>query len=98
MTSVSLNDAEVASAPVRRWPAWSRGDAAKGLTLISPPTVFALALLAIPILSTVGYSFWTQNYLDIDKTLTLENYRQAWTEPIYRLLMMRSLWISTLVT
>ena len=98
MTVVSANNTGSSPVLIGRVSRWFGGDAAKGLTLLSPPLFFAIALLAIPIVSTVAYSFWTQVYLDIDKTLTLENYRQAWTEPIYRLLMLRSLAISALVT
>ncbi|WP_263389957.1 ABC transporter permease [Ruegeria marisflavi] len=44
------------------------------------------------------FSFWTQNYLDLDTTITLANYREAWTDPLYRELMLRSLRISLIVT
>ncbi|MCE2517644.1 MAG: ABC transporter permease [Alphaproteobacteria bacterium] len=43
-------------------------------------------------------SFWTQDYLDLDRTLTFNNYREAWSQPVYRLLMLRSLGISLAVT
>ncbi len=43
-------------------------------------------------------SFWTQTYLDIDRTLTLTNYRKAIGDPLYQQLFVRSLWISGLVT
>jgi len=43
-------------------------------------------------------SFWTQNFLTIDHTLSLANYKQAWSEPIYQTLMLRSLKISMIVT
>jgi hypothetical protein len=67
----------------------------QGLPLISPPFLFALVMLGLPILVVViAHSFWTQNYLTIDRTFTLENYRIDLTEPIYRDLLMRSLWIS----
>lgn len=46
----------------------------------------------------VTFSFWTQNYLDLDTTFTLANYREAWTDPLYRELMLRSLRISLIVT
>ncbi|MCU9840070.1 ABC transporter permease [Ruegeria sp. WL0004] len=46
----------------------------------------------------VTFSFWTQNYLDLDTTITLANYREAWTDPLYRELMLRSLRISLIVT
>jgi spermidine/putrescine transport system permease protein len=55
-------------------------------------------LLVAPILVIVAFSFWTQSYLDIDRTPTLANYREAWTEPLYRVLMLRSLAVSATVT
>jgi spermidine/putrescine transport system permease protein len=77
---------------------WMRSEEARGLALISPTFLYALALLFLPVLIVIAYSFWTQNYLDIDRTFTLENYRQALTEPIYRDLFVRSLWISLTVS
>lgn len=70
----------------------------QGLTLISPTLLYALVMLAAPLLMVVTFSFWTQNYLDIDTTPTLNNYREAWTKPIYQVLMWRSLKISLIVT
>lgn len=70
----------------------------QGLTLISPTLLYALLMLAAPLLMVVTFSFWTQNYLDLDKTLTFANYTEAWTTPIYQVLMYRSLKISLLVT
>ena len=75
-----------------------RSENAAGLALVSPAFVLTFCLLAVPLVATLAYSFWTQVYLEIDRTPTLENYRQAWTEPIYRLLMLRSLVISGMVT
>jgi spermidine/putrescine transport system permease protein len=70
----------------------------QGLALVSPTLLYALVLLAAPLAMVVTFSFWTQNYLDIDKTLTLNNYVEAWTKPIYQTLMLRSLRISLIVT
>ena len=95
MTSIPAEKVATDPSSVRPVRAWRNSDAAKGLTLISPPVLFAIALLAIPIISTITYSFWTQNYLDIDKTITFSNYYKAWTEPIYRLLMTRSVVVSS---
>ncbi len=75
-----------------------RSEEARGLAMISPTFLYALAVLFLPVLIVIAYSFWTQNYLDIDRTFTLENYRQALTEPIYRDLFVRSLWISLTVS
>lgn len=73
-------------------------EASKGLKLVSPPLAYALLLLAAPMAMVVTFSFWTQDYLTIDRTVTLANYREAWTEPLYQLLMGRSLIISGIVT
>ncbi|MDO6966534.1 spermidine/putrescine transport system permease protein [Rhizobium alvei] len=80
-----------------RWDLF-RGGSLTGLLLISPTFLYALALLALPILIVFLYSFWTQDYLTIDRTFTLANYVRALTDPIYRDLLGRSLWISLLVS
>ncbi len=70
----------------------------QGMALISPTFLYALILLVLPILVVIAHSFWTQDYLTIDHTFTLENYRLALTEPIYRELLWRSLYISLTVS
>ncbi|MCR6499894.1 ABC transporter permease [Shinella sp. CPCC 101442] len=97
MTAAALETTAETPSPSRRR-AWMRSDEARGLAMISPTFLYALALLFLPVLIVIAYSFWTQNYLDIDRTFTLENYRQALTEPIYRDLFIRSLWISLTVS
>lgn len=81
-----------------RGPSFLRSEESQGLLLMSPTFLFALAMLAAPILVVIAHSFWTQNYLTIDRSFTLENYRVALTEPIYRDLLMRSLWVSFTVS
>jgi spermidine/putrescine transport system permease protein len=97
-----MSSAAITSAPDAPKPAtggrWRHSEEARGLTMISPTLLYALALLLVPVLLVVAYSFWTQNYLEIDRSFTLENYRQALTEPIYRDLFVRSLWISLLTS
>jgi spermidine/putrescine transport system permease protein len=97
MTAAAFDTIADTPAPARRQ-AWTRSEEARGLAMISPTFLYALALLFLPVLIVIAYSFWTQNYLDIDRTFTLENYRQALTEPIYRDLFIRSLWISLTVS
>ncbi|KRO89368.1 MAG: ABC transporter permease [Paracoccaceae bacterium] len=70
----------------------------QGLTLISPTLLYALLMLAAPLAMVVTFSFWTQDYLDVNTTLTLNNYREAWSQPLYRVLIARSLSISLIVT
>ncbi|XDB00213.1 ABC transporter permease [Sulfitobacter sp. LCG007] len=55
-------------------------------------------MLAAPLLMVITFSFWTQDYLTVDTTLTLDNYREAWGTEIYRVLMWRSIKISVIVT
>jgi spermidine/putrescine transport system permease protein len=84
--------------PATRSSSWSKSDEAKGLLLVSPTLLYAIALLVFPILLVIAYSFWTQDYLTIDRTFTLNNYIRAVTEPIYRDLFARSLYVSLVVS
>ena len=77
---------------------WRRSESAQGLFLISPTLCFALLLLAVPLVMVAALSFWTQDYLTLDRTFTTANYVTAWTEPMYQYLMARSLKISIFVT
>ena len=55
--------------------------------------------MALPIIAIITFSFWTQSgVVDLDTRFTLNNYREALSEPIYRQLLLRSLVISGLVT
>lgn len=69
-----------------------------GLILVSPPFFYALLLLAFPLMGVFALSFWTQDYLELNRDFTLTNYKEAWTGAIYQVLMLRSLKISMLVT
>lgn len=72
--------------------------ARRGLTLIATPFAVAVLLLAGPMLTVLVFSFWTQDYLAVDRTPTLANYREAVADPIYRTLLARSLAIAGAVT
>ncbi|MGR3486178.1 MAG: ABC transporter permease [Paracoccaceae bacterium] len=74
------------------------GDARAGLLLAAPPFLYAVALLALPLGAVLLFSFWTQDRLAFDTTLTLDNYREAVGGPIYRTLLGRSLAIAGAVT
>ena len=69
-----------------------------GLLMVSPPFLYAIALLAVPLGAIFLFSFWTQDYLTLITTPTLANYQEAWNEPLYGLLLRRSLTISGAVT
>ncbi len=98
MTAAAEGAGRAAAASAPRRGSFLRSEEAQGLALISPTFLFALAMLAAPILVVIAHSFWTQNYLTIDRTFTLENYRIALTEPIYRDLLGRSLILSFTVS
>ncbi|TCP42116.1 ABC transporter permease [Rhodovulum marinum] len=75
-----------------------RSETAQGYLLVATPFAYALLLLAVPLGAIVMFSFWTQDYLTLDKTLTLKNYREAFSEPLYGELLIRSLLVSGAVT
>ena len=72
--------------------------ARRGYALISPPLIYSLVMLAAPLTLVVLLSLWSQNYLELDRTFTLDHYIEATTEPLYQLLLGRSLIISGIVT
>jgi len=55
-------------------------------------------MLAAPLALVVLLSLWSQNYLELDRTFRLDNYIEATSEPLYQLLLTRSLVISSIVT
>ena len=77
---------------------WIGSDYRRGLRLIGLPFGYSLLLLAVPLLLIFLLGFWTQDYLVLDRSFKLDNYIEAWSHPLYRLLMLRSLGISAVVT
>jgi spermidine/putrescine transport system permease protein len=98
MMAAAAESFESVGTPRAPFAKYLQSDEAKGYKLISAPFLYALALLGIPIVVVIAHSFWTQTYLTIDRTFTLDNYRQALFEPIYQDLLMRSLGISLTVS
>jgi len=66
--------------------------------MISPTAVYAILLLAAPLTLIFIYSFLTDGYLEIIWTFTFANYVEAWTNELYRVVMLRSLFVSLTVT
>ncbi|MFT4149516.1 MAG: ABC transporter permease [Paracoccaceae bacterium] len=73
-------------------------EAASGLTMISPTAIYAILLLAAPLLAVVIYSFMTKTPTGVALPLTVDNYVTVWTEVKYRTIMFRSLQVSMIVT
>ncbi|MDG1377279.1 MAG: ABC transporter permease [Yoonia sp.] len=80
------------------WEKLTATEGRRGLLMVSPPLGYALMLLAVPLSAIILFSFWTQNFMDVDTTFTLNNYREIITEPIYFALLKRSLFVSGTVT
>ena len=70
----------------------------RGYTLLSPTLGFMILFLAFPILILLVLSFWTQTYVDFNKTFSLANYEKFFSRPIYSLLLGKSIFISLCVT
>lgn len=73
-------------------------ETAQGWRIVAPPFVYALLMLAIPLLTILAYSFFKDGYQTITREFTLENYRAVFHDPIFRTLMLRSLTVAGLVT
>lgn len=75
-----------------------RSEPMRGYSLISP-TLLVMGLgLALPLAFLVIYSFWTQVYIDLDRTFTLLNYETFFKKYVYSYLLGRSILISGAVT
>ena len=70
----------------------------RGYTLLSPTLLVMTCALALPIFTLVVYSFWTQDYVHIDKTATLNNYETFFDRWMYGKLLLRSIRMSATVT
>ena len=70
----------------------------RGYSLLSPTLGVMIAFMCLPLFMLVAHSFWTQNYLTIDKTFTLANYIAFFEKPIYPRLLLKSMEISLGVT
>ncbi|CAM3266181.1 ABC transporter permease [Paracoccus nototheniae] len=73
-------------------------EARAGLTLIAPPFLYALIILAAPLLTILAYSFLTDGYLVVLPEATLANYAQVLADPIVHTVMARSLTVAGVVT
>jgi len=83
-------------ARVEQW--LRRSEAARFYALLSPTLAVLAFALAAPIALLVLYSLWTQNGLALDTRPTLSQYAAIMTREGYRVLFLRSIAISSLVT
>ena len=73
-------------------------EAKAGLSLIAPPAVYTVLLLAAPLVTVLVFSVMTGGSGTVSLPLTYSNYWEVWTGPIYQSVMVRSLYVSMLVT
>jgi spermidine/putrescine transport system permease protein len=68
--------------------------------LLSPALIILLVMMVAPLLLTVALSFATQNGFQIDRTPTLANYAMLFSPEgnLYRILIVKSLWVSFTAT
>jgi spermidine/putrescine transport system permease protein len=70
----------------------------RGYILLSPTLLVLVGAMCLPVGILLVYSFWTQTYIEIDKTLTLANYIKVFARQSYMLLIGKSVLISLTVT
>jgi len=78
--------------------AFMRSEPLRGFSLLSPTLGLMILALGIPLTLLLIVSFWTQVYLEFDRTPSLQNYRDFFERPIYIRLLLRSLGIAGLCT
>ncbi len=75
-----------------------KSESAKGYALSGPAVAYVGFLVVVPVCLMIANSFWTQDYIDIDRTFTLANYEEAFNDPLIAILLIRSVVIAGLVT
>lgn len=75
-----------------------RSEALRGYTLLSPALLVLGIAILIPFALLVTMSFWSMSGYQLNTTATLGNYRKIIEEPIYGVLLHRSLWIAGVAT
>ncbi len=76
----------------------ARQPTTKAYVLLSPTLMLLIGVMCVPVGMLIAYSFWTQNYLEIDTTFTLANYVSVLSKKIYPIILGRSIVISLSVT
>jgi spermidine/putrescine transport system permease protein len=79
---------------------WHQRPGLRGLALLTPALVILLVMMVAPLLLTIALSFATQTGFEIDRTPTLANYAMLFAPEgkLYRILIVKSLWMSFTAT
>lgn len=73
-------------------------EAKTGYTLVAPPALYAVLLLAAPLATVLLYSVLTGEKGAVGLPFTMDNFTAVWTGNVYQAIMVRSLYVSMLVT
>jgi spermidine/putrescine transport system permease protein len=102
MTDTPLLRGRMAGAGTRsldRLAGWlHRSETLRGYLLLSPTLVVMTVGIAVPVLILTAMSFWTREGFGFDTTPTLANYARIAGEPIFGAFLVRSFWVSGVVT
>lgn len=82
----------------RLWRAWYTSDNIRGYALLAPTLLFMFFMLVVSVVSLIAQSFMTN--AGANSVFTLENYAELFRSggEIYRVLLVRSLWMSIVMT
>jgi spermidine/putrescine transport system permease protein len=82
------------------WERLGRSEAFNGYLLVSPPFLYALLILGAPLVAVLVLSFITDGSgaQRLIWEVTGSNYLEAWSDPLYQQLLLRSIFVSFLVT
>jgi spermidine/putrescine transport system permease protein len=75
-----------------------RHDVFRGYLLLSPALVILVLAILIPFGLLVAMSFWSMSGYDMVTTPSLQNYAAMLEQPMYGVLLGRSLWIAAIAT
>lgn len=80
---------------IKRRPEWL-----DGIWLLAPTLLIVVGMMLVPLLAIIIVSFWTQTGFELEATWTLENYALLFQPEgnLYRILIVKSLWVSFIAT
>ncbi len=81
-----------------RWARFRKTEAASGLMLVSPTALYAILLLAAPLLTVVIFSLMVDSKIGASSGFTFAHYTKVLTGKIYQAIMLRSIYVAMLVT
>ncbi len=75
-----------------------RSPALRGYLLLSPALILMLVAITVPLLTMLAMSLWSMSGYDMDTTVSAGNYLKMADEPVYRVLVLRSLTVASYAT